>query len=422
MTGYELASLDIVFLIRVCVIATKYAFTSPVEYQQMFTNFEHPNVRLGRQVISGWAQPNDKVKDTQLLLASVRQKVDLTLAWFECISKSKCQEESSQRVQCAGETMEKPNIQHNPLAAELREQYENHKITSGSCSLKQEASIKEESPKVEKHQKMIQSTAEMDKDELHTGQERVLAWSLAKSFIQQSETISFNGKLAVLFSLIHALMIIVVRLITGHSWSGGDTVLAGFATVMYVLCNFFLMFTNSLFLEIAIMDIRRREFLNRRLNGLLLDGFAMEPSAETSPDVDIKKSSYVQAPKKQKLVRFDMTKPENLLSWWYMRLVVLDYGRQYYRRINIYCGIFCSYSLVLISILLINSFFGRNVELFVLVLASFHMLAVTFEIARLILHGGKVNEIRKVHAQTMLMQRVSPIYCLVPCTHIYTHR
>ncbi|KAI3637818.1 hypothetical protein MIR68_004467 [Amoeboaphelidium protococcarum] len=78
----ELMLCNVLWLIRFAVISTKYAYVSSVEYKEMSLNVETAMQKSERQVITGWRSPSSHLIETQILLASVRQRVDLTQSSF----------------------------------------------------------------------------------------------------------------------------------------------------------------------------------------------------------------------------------------------------------------------------------------------------------------------------------------------------
>jgi hypothetical protein len=94
------------------------------------------------------------------------------------------------------------------------------------------------------------------------------------------------------------------------------------------------------------MDVRRREFIQHRLNAFLIDGHILKNTKRGIGEI----------------VRVDMDVPNNILTWWYTKLVLQDYGLHYYKRINVYSGqVNCAtemylqmYMLYVLIILIIN--------------------------------------------------------------------
>ncbi|KNE55068.1 hypothetical protein AMAG_01004 [Allomyces macrogynus ATCC 38327] len=72
----------LIWLFRNAVVATKHAYTSPIEQAQMDEELESHDQRIDRQVLTAWHNPPSSVVELQILLASVRQSIDLTSGHF----------------------------------------------------------------------------------------------------------------------------------------------------------------------------------------------------------------------------------------------------------------------------------------------------------------------------------------------------
>lgn len=97
-----------------------------------------------------------------------------------------------------------------------------------------------------------------------------------------------------------------------------------------------------------------------------------------------------------------MNKPGNVSAWWYLRLVLQDYGLQYYKRINLYISWFLLYSVSLVVVLLYFALAGTAVELSVALQCGLNFGGFVYFIVNVLVFGESVNQTRRVHAVTVV--------------------
>ena len=363
----EVLVMDLLFLVRITIIATKYGYTSTLEHEEMNEVVEHPLLKSDRQVITGWSAPSLELEQTQILLASVRQQIDLTVTFFETmqnhddhfLSEGKQLQQQQQQNQQPAQNQQLPVAQvppgppaaaKNGISAQLQDQYAgfltnkimettvnhdvkivpNHDTKPASKTVRMANDGKTTSgdsqhPAVPK----VSRTATTTSPATDGNNESTLisAWSLAQSLLHSSHQIQYNGRVAFFFALFVSLTPMLIRVAQGWPYSAGTSPQSHVIQWSLFLTMCFLMLTNNAFLLIAIMDTQRREFLQRRMNAILMDGFVIRPNQDPKADHG-----------SEEVERFNMCNPRNLIAWWYLRLVLQNYGMSYYKRINAYCG------------------------------------------------------------------------------------
>lgn len=347
------------FGMRMLIIATKYAFVPELERRESLSQEEGRNTMSERQVITGWGAFSESLVQTQLLYASVRQKVDLTMANFDfCKREEKVQLEQTDKL---------PTYQ-NDIAQKLQAKYAGQSLERSS-SLKIAAVIQDEIPSKEQSKENEQaikeeaihrsnSIAPQPEVEKATDKPRTIsAWDLAFSLIKESCHIKFQGYWTLIVAFIYSFLPLLVRVSLGKSYAAEDTSAHYAITWLSVYLNFFLMWTNCAFLLIAKMDTHQREYRQRRLNAILFDGYITNPEVEPH----FVKEGRIYNPI-DRLIRLDMTKPKNIMAWWYTRLVLQHFGLVYYNRINIYCAYFVMLSIGMIAVIFFEAFTGGSVD------------------------------------------------------------
>ena len=497
----ELLTVDVLFLIRMLIIATKYGYIAPIEHREMENTVEPRQPRLDRQVITGWATPSANVIQVQTLLASVRQQVDLSIARFFCIQDPDDVSVQPPTASAASEQVQtEPTIQHNPVAAQLQVKYASYfdddvaqrvpdndvrvstsrrpsismqgsgllpsnsnaksqeiaaaDLTNEITSAKEEKEIAQEAAdKVQlslQDEKLTKFMALLSKPvktvtispdtpaaklKDHTSAqpqeaslEHISAWDLAISFIDASNQIQYNGYFVTAVAVIHGIAPMIIRAAQGRPWAGGDSASAHIYNLASIWINIFLMLTNAAFLLIGLMDMQRRFFLQRRLNTFLYDGYVLKPTILSDVPATRRSKETMRSEKKSiagttitkadmlpnddalpdddEIIRLNMLHPTNLMNWFYLRLVLQDYGIQYYKRINAYCGLFLVFSLVLVVLLLIEAALGIEVELTLVFFAIYQVVFVLGVITRTVYFGGETNVVRRLHGKTLIRRKL----------------
>ena len=377
----ELIMFDVLYVIRFMVVSTKYAYVSPLEHREGVLSLESLGQMRDRQVITGWSLPTPMSIQTQILLASVRQKVDLDRCLLYGYEKSHQQQQH----------VNKHVPRMNQVALQLQERYD------GLLDSKEAKVDKDSKPEIRQSAQLganeLENKAETnnrtddERDEVY----KVNAFDLAYSLIQASQEIKVDFTAVNVVTLLHCLTPSIVRLIEGKPWAWDNNWYCYIAVVAHFYVNFFLMSSNFAFVVIAGMDIHRREFLQKRLNGILSDGYIIKP--ETFGKTDER-------------VRLNMTHPNNVLAWWYMKLVLQDYGLQFFKRINAYTGLFSMFSMALVGFLIFGAIMPEVLDTTTVVLAILNAIVMFVAVTLVLVHGDETNHIRRVHATTIIHNRL----------------
>ncbi|KAI3650615.1 hypothetical protein MP228_004096 [Amoeboaphelidium protococcarum] len=232
---------------------------------------------------------------------------------------------------------------------------------------------------------------------------KISAYDLAKNLISASNNIKSNGYLILTLTLIHCLLPMVGRAVQGQIWCWDYTPEAYVGLSLYVLINLFMVSANINFILIAVLDMHRRLYLAESLNLILQDGYVQIPWPKQNDENPVKQQNNDKDQLQlENYLRLDMNRPENILAWWYLRLVLQDYGMQYYKRINVYSGVFLLYFLALIVIIIFGALTGRSVDYTIVTLAIYNVMLYAIALAQVLFYGQNVNHLRQIHAASVI--------------------
>ncbi|KAI3654751.1 hypothetical protein MP228_000131 [Amoeboaphelidium protococcarum] len=75
---------------------------------------------------------------------------------------------------------------------------------------------------------------------------------------------------------------------------------------------------------------------------------------------------------------------------------------QYYKRINVYSGVFLLYFLALIVIIIFGALTGRSVDYTIVTLAIYNVMLYAIVLAQVLFYGQNVNHLRQIHAASVI--------------------
>ncbi|KAJ3361521.1 hypothetical protein GGF32_007279 [Allomyces javanicus] len=443
----------LIWLFRNAVVATKHAYTSPIEQAQMDEEIEtHEQVR-NRQVLTAWHNPPSSVVELQILLASVRQSIDLTSGHFLLAPDD--DEDGNHHLarsrQCAAMPASPRPPSPSPgspdapgpadpaapaLIYDLRVRYgayldkttcstaatEAGSLAPGACPLPLPGAP-DESPK------------------------RISMWSVINDLVHESHGgPTIRPQVFVAAGFIYAMLPLLVRYCYNLPVMGGTD----WAAILYTVCSMWITFmtmsSNYGFIVICIVDFHRREYLFRRLNAILWDGFVRQsepappspsplpspaasptsasPTTAVAPDAPhsalhekaalIGDAAPLPPPPppnpcgaKPGLIRLDMSQSRNLLMWWYTRLILQDYGRPFLIRLSWYCGYFILYALIVGASVVANALGAFTIGPVGIVMGVFNLLTLLCALVNVLYHGMLVNDMRAAHVYTLIKRSVA---------------
>ncbi|KAJ3371724.1 hypothetical protein GGF31_002703 [Allomyces arbusculus] len=505
----------LIWLFRNAVVATKHAYTSPIEQAQMDEEIESREQVRNRQVLTAWHNPPSSVVELQILLASVRQSIDLTSGHFLLAPDDDDDDShhplarSTQRA--AMPVSARPPLPPSPgspdapapadpaapaLIYDLRVRYgayldkttcstatiEAGSLAPGACPLVSNAMGSPPSspappdapgpddrhdasaphlpptspttttvdgpPVVPSHSPPAGSPSP-PAGASNKSPKRVSMWSVINDLVHESHggpAVKPQAYLAAGF--IYTMLPLLVRYCYNLPIMGGTD----WAAILYTVCSMWITFmamsSNYGFIVICIVDFHRREYLFRRLNAILWDGFVRQseptppsspspspapaptsptsasPTTAISPDaphtVLSEKTALVgdAAPPppasphnpcgaKPGLIRLDMSQSRNLLMWWYTRLILQDYGRAFLIRLSWYCGFFILYALIVGASVVANALGAFTIGPVGIVMGVFNLLTLLCALVNVLYHGMLVNDMRAAHVYTLIKRSVA---------------
>ncbi|KNE56736.1 hypothetical protein AMAG_02516 [Allomyces macrogynus ATCC 38327] len=472
----------LIWLFRNAVVATKHAYTSPIEQAQMDEELESLEQRKDRQVLTAWHNPPSSVVELQILLASVRQSIDLTSGHFLLApdDDDDGHHPLARSRQCAAMPASphpplppSPGLPGTPAPADpaapaliydLRVRYgayldkttcstaasEAGSLAPGACPLVSSATGSSP-PSPQPPDAADPNGGHIDAAAPHVPPTSPSPTPTADGppVINDLVHESHGGPtirplVFVAAGFIYAMLPLLVRYCYNLPVMGGTD----WAAILYTVCSMWITFmtmsSNYGFIVICIVDFHRREYLFRRLNAILWDGFVRqsEPAAPSSPSppptpvasptsaspttavapdaphaVLNEKNALVgdSAPApppaspannpcgaKPGLIRLDMSQSRNLLMWWYTRLILQDYGRPFLIRLSWYCGYFILYALIVGASVVANALGAFTIGPVGIVMGVFNLLTLLCALVNVLYHGMLVNDMRAAHVYTLI--------------------
>ncbi|KAI8847762.1 hypothetical protein BC829DRAFT_395492 [Chytridium lagenaria] len=377
---YQLAIFNISTLLRYIVIAIKYAYMSPIEYAETFTNGNlSPEANERRHLLTGWNTPEESLRDMQLLLSSVRQQCCLLSAHFDIgeLDAPSHPVNAEHRGVTAFATMQ--NDARERFGGYKTEEFvvpqvgsivvpkgdgiEVGKTSNGLGKIvKTDDAMNTQKPPIfpgDAQQRLppLFSAQTLPEDpsnfsndakveipvETEHGKDQsryVALWDVATGIVDESMSLSLNLNWMFLPGLFHTSIPLLsfflnTNILTRIDWSPHTITMTFFLHLFVALFGMSVMAKHFGFLMVGISDFRRREYFQRRLSAVMNDG-------------------YVRAG--GEVVRIPMDRAQNIVAWWYLRACLQDWGLNYFRRISAYTGFFLVYVGLLVVIVLVQSY------------------------------------------------------------------
>ncbi|ORZ33636.1 hypothetical protein BCR44DRAFT_194708 [Catenaria anguillulae PL171] len=389
--------------------------------------------KFQRQILTGWLFPSKDLVDIQVLLASARQWLDLTLGHFilaghashlpKIVTTGTNHDAAATSTHNPDQTSQTNTAHPAPVMSDLRLRYGAY-LNDASTATNQTTPT------------TVGGTPTSDAKTPAAGQNLPsTSPTHAPAWVVITELIFEANKVRGFPISLRAITILYTCIPYCIRWYLGQEIIGGtrWTCWLYAFCefwiNFFLMTANLAFINVCVTDFRRREYLFNRLQAILLDGFVRVPASslkQLDPTKNVasvpiteenseqeaaevtKQSTTAQAalpqPTDYQTVRLCMNNCHNLLLWWYTRLIIQDYGRPYLLRLQTYTGSFIVFCLILAGIL-----FGAALGFFVvdtvgLVLCLCMVALMVVMVVTVLYFGLLANAVRQGHV-TMLYKK-----------------
>ncbi|KAI9189925.1 hypothetical protein H9P43_001358 [Blastocladiella emersonii ATCC 22665] len=315
------------WVFRQLVVATKHAFTSPLEQKEMEERVEPLEAREARQIITGWINPSKNLVETQILLASTRQSADLTRGQFFAVPPDTLPPPSAaphpvplmpKAVSGASENsaLQEIHNRYNPFLDKIVDTALVSPLPAspiagpgaGPGSPPQPSTPTSEfppalAPAPQQHVPTMASPPTVrggsglrgSGNLLASGHPqpqaqppppvpppvpRVSAWAVVNGLVDESNELKASPILFLGSAFIYSIIPIVTRFTEHVSPFGGSRWTAVVYTVCYFCLSYFLVMSNLAFVIVCMVDFQRRHYLFMRLNAILIDGFVRKPTAD----------------------------------------------------------------------------------------------------------------------------------------------
>lgn len=217
---------------------------------------------------------------------------------------------------------------------------------------------------------------------------------------------------AVCVATVHSAIPFACRAIAGQpsTW-GGDSVYATIVSLSSILLNLYSMSMCVSFMLAGVADFRRRYFAARILNNLLKDGcwwnFKL-PAEDSEEKTYVQRKLLEEGDSEYHLgVTIDFGKASSIVGWWVMRVLVLDFGLVFSKRVKYYATYFALYCGLLMAFLVIELFAkGTRASSYILGVVSFDLVVFIGLLALIIFPGGETNEMHIEHSATLVYKKM----------------
>ncbi|BBN09005.1 hypothetical protein MPTK1_4g16350 [Marchantia polymorpha subsp. ruderalis] len=409
---YYVGLVDYLWFMRNMVVATKYAFLSKVEREEMKTRYVPQDVHDYRTLLRAWKDPiPGRVLKTELLLAAIRSKQALRKTCFSLDTR-----------------FDSANAIHD-LILDLK------LITRDDIGLKEpDGWLEILSQDLTKNPIAVLEAGGLGNVELlpvilyaahviHQASSLSRLKRIGHSLLSQHITAC-----SLLLGGAHAVILTACRYIFGgHEVPGPSWTLYSVLIPGFVLMSFS-MFSNVGFMMVGVLDFRRRHFIAESLDDLLrtsrytgshnarvfsgrMARFTDRFSWFRSPGNDMEQPSISRSSSSGKLsgegIGFDFQDSESLLAWWACRQLLQNFGLGFYKRIkyyNTYFAVYCGVLLMFVVLKMLTGITKRDIYLLVTVLFSINVFLTL--LALMVWPGGDTNYMLQHHGTTMINRKV----------------
>lgn len=107
------------------------------------------------------------------------------------------------------------------------------------------------------------------------------------------------------------------------------------------------------------------------------------------------------------IIRIPMDRHQNILTWWYLRVVLQDYGLAYQKRIALFCGYFVLYMAALLVAIVIEVMLQTaNIDLATVLYIGFHGLTISLLVITMVRYGSQYNHSRKEDVSILIRKQM----------------
>ncbi|KAG0630348.1 hypothetical protein M758_1G172100 [Ceratodon purpureus] len=411
---YDIALVNLVWIMRNAVVATKYAFASEVDAKKMRTGVLDVSSRFHQTVLGGWSDPLPrKVLKQELLLAAVRCRSFVTNYSFQLDTNVDSFEAMRDMV------------------LDLHLAKDNHGV-------KEDVDVLEEANR----------WLEKGRDEYLEGMSKTRSGAavrpsclpvrlFAAHVIRQSSSLSrlrrvghtllsqHLKKCAFFVSFSICILPFILRvLLGGHHLAGPKWAIWVVASSAFIIL-YFSIFSNIAFMMVGVLDLRRRHYVATKLDELLRTGIytgsqhvrTVSPRSFRSRSLEWFRSINSQSTSRGSTggtsgserssltgqgIVIDFDNVQSLQAWWITRYLVHNFGLGFFKRIKYYTTYFACYCGVLIILIGLRLLKGiQREDIYILVSVVVCLDAFLTLLALMVWPGGDINTMRQVQGATL---------------------
>jgi len=412
---YDIALVDVIWIMRNAVVATKYAFASEVDMKKMRTEVLDVAHRVHQTVLGGWADPLPrKVLKQELLLAAIRCRKFLTNYSFK---------------------LDTSVDSYEPMLDMISDLH----IGKDFQGLKENVDVLEESNKWlmigrDEWLGMMSKTNSGPSFRPSTLPVRLFAAHV----IRQSSSLSrlrrvghtllsqHLKKCAFSVSIVMTSLPFILRgLLGGHGFSGPKWSGWIVASTSFVIL-YFSMYSNIAFMMVGILDLRRRHYVATKLDELLRTGVY-------TGSQHVRNTAYARSFKSRSLmwlrsvssspgpsssgsdrsslsgqgIVIDFCDVQSLQAWWITRALVHNFGLGFFKRIKYYTTYFACYCGVLIILIGLRLLKGiKKEDIYILVSVVVCLDGFLTLLALMVWPGGDINTMRQIQGATLTQSKL----------------
>ncbi|KAJ3414930.1 hypothetical protein HDV05_005879 [Chytridiales sp. JEL 0842] len=248
----------------------------------------------------------------------------------------------------------------------------------------------------------------------------VSVWDVAAMILVEAQLMHANLKFYYPAVFIHLLLPLFSVLMDVYAYQKTTLLSLNRDQVMWMIvihtlhacASGYIMWLFLAYLAVGSADFKRRNFIQKRLNAILADGYIRIPCQDVSmskkdPRLDIGSDAMDVGlvMKNARIIRIPMANAQNILAWWYLKAVVQDFGLPYFRRIMMLGSFFLVYCIILITWLYLSLFmYNTAPDSHLIMYVTYHGVLICYLISVLIRYGGSYNQ-QKTESSLRLVRR-----------------
>ncbi|CAM6087286.1 unnamed protein product [Calypogeia fissa] len=220
-------------------------------------------------------------------------------------------------------------------------------------------------------------------------------------------------------AFVRSVVPFATRAITGKpSTFGGAKWYNAVISISSFCISYSAMSASVMFMLAGSADFRRRYFTARLLNTMLKDGWYGDEKLHPKKREKLKQLRLLQQKSVYHLgLTVDFTDPQSIAGWWAARVLVQDFGMVFYMRVKQYASYFAIYCALLMAFLIVELFAeGARTNIYILAIVVYDLVVFLFLLCLMVFPGGAANDMNHEHGATLTrkkMQISNQMHCAV---------